>query len=175
MSRCTVSASVFDSRQWRSSRSKCFQIELRRQPGTTLAGRYVSQCDGRLRRQRPFRGDRANEQHVVFADSRRDVHRFFAERLLRFDHTSRRALSQCFHANGGNQIVRTGCGDHHVIAELLDQRSFESTRFGGTTMSTILTEHSRVSGLGNTLRMCWQPQRTYPRSGPRKPVSSPSS
>src|SRR5688572_7852504 len=48
-------------------------------------------------------------------------------------------------------------------------------RFGGTTMSIILTERSRASALGNSLKGCSQRPRTHLRSGPSNPVPSPGS
>src|SRR5262245_59269340 len=39
-------------------------------------------------------------------------------------------------------------------------------------MSIILTELSRVSAPGNTLKGCSQPPQTHPRSGPKNPVLS---
>src|SRR5688572_11748937 len=45
-------------------------------------------------------------------------------------------------------------------------------RFGGTTMSIILTDLSRVSALGNSLKGCSQRPQTHRRSGPINPVPS---
>jgi hypothetical protein len=50
-------------------------------------------------------------------------------------------------------------------------RRTRSTRFGGTTLRTILTELSRGSALGNTLWERWQPPRTHPGSGQKTRTS----
>jgi len=51
-------------------------------------------------------------------------------------------------------------------------RSRRSMRFGGTIMSIILTELSRVKAPRNSRKGCSQRPRAHSRSGPRNPVLS---
>jgi len=51
-------------------------------------------------------------------------------------------------------------------------RSRRSMRSGGTIMSIILTELSRVNAPGNSRKGCSQRPQAHPRSGPRNPVLS---
>jgi hypothetical protein len=51
-------------------------------------------------------------------------------------------------------------------------RSRRSMRFGGTIMSIILTELSRVKAPGNSRKGCSQRPQAHSRSGPRNPVLS---
>jgi hypothetical protein len=70
-----------------------------------------------------------------------------------------------------NGRFREECLNVHWFPSLEDG-SRRSTRFGGTTMSIILTDLSRVSALGNSLKGCSQRPQTHRRSGPRNPVPS---
>jgi len=50
----------------------------------------------------------------------------------------------------------------------IDDAQQKSMRFGGTTMSIVLTELSRVSALGNSLQVCSKRPQSRPPSGPKK-------
>jgi hypothetical protein len=66
-----------------------------------------------------------------------------------------------------NGRFREECLNVHWFASITTRRR-RSMRFGGTTMSIILTDLSRVLALGNSPKGCLQPPQTHSPSGPKK-------